>query len=121
MATTKLPTDYRFIVMERDKFSGILSKNPFVIDSKITISPYTYHVKSMKHLEFKLFTKNGILTIKHNDIILKDQTKVREFLLSVGFYNIREFLLCFFNSPVIVDTVAIVTLWYVAFEINNYF
>jgi len=113
--------DYSYIIVQQNKFSGILSTEPILKDSVISINDSQYFVEELKAIKCTFFVLSGKVTIEHRLIKYTTPAQLKKFLQSVGICSIKEFIRVFYKKPTLEGTRAIVNLWYVAFNKNQYF
>lgn len=101
--------------------SGLIHNELVPAQSTVLVGSTRYKIITGKLVEFTLFTANGKLSVIHNGDRIRDQQKIKAFLLSCGLSSKELFINKFFRKPVIVGTNAMIVLWYLPFKENTYF
>jgi len=121
MKQIELITRHGYIVAPSKQFSGLLSKQPVTPGNIIEIYGQHYCVEQLKKIDCTLFVIPNKLVLKHNFVTYNDSAKVLKFLNSVGFTSVKDFTRSFFQQPTYDGCRAKISVWYIAFNKNQYF
>jgi hypothetical protein len=121
MEVAALNCAYKCVHRNNKYFNGILSNIPIAVGSVVEIDGNFHTVKKARIIEFSLFIRTAKITISCYPVYLSSPVRVKRFLLSVGFDKQIDFTHAFYQKPIIRESRALITLYYVCFEDIEYF
>jgi hypothetical protein len=106
MSTKLLTVDGPTAINIDSKLKAFCSLERLPIGSTVQIGPHVYTVKACRYIEMKLFVKSNRVNVLSEDIIFREDNKIKDFISTLGIPNKNMFISAFWKRAKISGLIA---------------